>query len=566
MSTASDTQTRTAPAPADPRPSAGASAPGSQDSEVLLSVENLRIGFGHDEPVVHNSSFQLRRGQCLAIVGESGSGKSVTARAVIGLAGRRARVEAARLELDGIDLLRLSERRWREVRGNRIGFVLQDALVSLDPLRTVGAEVSEAVGAHHPELTKAQRKQRAIELLGSVGIPDPELRAEQLAHELSGGLRQRALIATALAGDPDVIIADEPTTALDVTVQAQILELFDELKSEGRALLVISHDLAVVGRLADRIAVMRNGRIVEHDDSDRVLFAPEDDYTRMLIDAVPEGRSPALGEVTGPVVARVEAVEKTFASPDGSVRNAVDGVSFELRAGETLGLVGESGSGKTTTARILLGLTAPDAGRVEIDGTAWADLSRGARIAHRRSVQTVYQDTLGSFDPRYSVEKILHEALGVTGLPRSARRARTAQLLDAVGLSRTVLGRRPLDMSGGQRQRVAIARALAPQPRIIVCDEPVSALDVSIQAQVLDLLTELQRETGVAYLFISHDLSVINHVSHRVLVMKSGRVVEHGEVEDVFTRPQHPYTAELVAAIPRLHAPAEIPIRKDTAL
>jgi peptide/nickel transport system ATP-binding protein len=563
--TAADTHTTTAPANASPHSSVGASAPQDQDAEVLLSVENLRIGFGHDEPVVHDSSFELRRGQCLAIVGESGSGKSVTARAVIGLAGRRARVEAARLELDGIDLLRLSERRWRDVRGNRIGFVLQDALVSLDPLRTVGAEVAEAVGAHHPELTKSQRKQRAIELLGRVGIPDPELRAEQLAHELSGGLRQRALIATALAGDPDVIIADEPTTALDVTVQAQILELFEELKSEGRALLVISHDLAVVGRLADRIAVMRNGRIVEHDDADRVLFAPEDDYTRMLIDAVPDGRSSALAEVTGPVVARVEAVEKTFASPDGSIRRAVDGVSFELRAGETLGLVGESGSGKTTTARILLGLTAPDAGRVEIDGTAWADLSRTERISHRRSIQTVYQDTLGSFDPRYTVERILHEALGVTGLPRSERRVRSAELLDSVGLSRTVLGRRPLDMSGGQRQRVAIARALAPQPRIIVCDEPVSALDVSIQAQVLDLLTELQRETGVAYLFISHDLSVIHHVSHRVLVMKSGRVVEHGEVEDVFTRPQHPYTAELVAAIPRLLAPAETPTRKDTS-
>lgn len=529
----------------------------------LLTVQNLTVGFGHEPAVVADSSFDLFRGECLAVVGESGSGKSVTARALIGLAGQRARVKASKLQLDDIDLLSMSERQWQDVRGNRIGFVLQDALVSLDPLRTVGQEVEEAIQAHQPGLTKTQRWARSIELLTRVGIPNPQQRAKQLAHELSGGLRQRALIATALAGDPDLIIADEPTTALDVTVQAQILELFEELKREGRAVLIISHDLAVVGRLADRIAVMNHGHIVEYGRADQVLFAPDNEYTCLLIDAVPDGRSPLLGEVSDTIVASAEAVAKSFPTPDGGTQKAVDGVSFELRVGETLGLVGESGSGKTTTARILLGLTEPDSGRVEIDGIAWSELDRRQRLAQRRSIQTIYQDTLGSFDPRYTVSKVIDEALSVADVSRRQRKVRAAELLDAVGLSTSVLERRPLELSGGQRQRVAIARALAPQPRLIVCDEPVSALDVSVQAQVLDLLTELQRETGVSYLFISHDLSVINHVSHRVLVMKDGQVVEHGEVEQVFTSPQHPYTDELVAAIPRLLVPQHIPTRTE---
>ena len=524
----------------------------------LLSVRNLRIGFGNAAPIVVDSSFELNRGECLAIVGESGSGKSLTARALIGLAGARSNVEASQLELDGIDLLSLDERSWGKIRGSKIGFVLQDALVSLDPLRTVGREVEEAIKVHNPGMTKLERRQRMLDLLERAGIPDPEQRAGQLPHELSGGLRQRALIATALAGDPDLIIADEPTTALDVTVQAQILALFEQLKKEGRALLIISHDLAVVGRLADRIAVMKSGEIIEQGDSDLVLYAPAQAYTRELINAVPQGRSTGLeAAAEGKVVARLTSVTKAFTSPDRKVRMAVDDVSLELRAGETLGLVGESGSGKTTTARILLGLTKPENGTVEIDGVPWADLTRREQATQRRRIQVVYQDTLGSFDPRYTVARVIGEALSVAGVSRKDQRARSIELLDSVGMPASSLDRRPLELSGGQRQRVAIARALAPRPRVIVCDEPVSALDVSIQAQVLELLTDLQRETGVAYLFISHDLSVINHISHRVLVMKDGRIVEQGAVDQVFTEPKHSYTAELVAAIPRLRSSVE---------
>ncbi|WP_403022131.1 dipeptide ABC transporter ATP-binding protein [Salinibacterium sp. GXW1014] len=522
----------------------------------LLTVDGLRVRFGRDTTVVHDTSFTITRGKCLAIVGESGSGKSVTARALIGLVGGEATVEARRLELDGVDLSRASQRQWRDIRGNRIGFVLQDALVSLDPLRTVGAEVDEAIRVHAPELTKAQRRERVLHLLERVGIPDPEARSAQLPHELSGGLRQRALIATALAGDPELLIADEPTTALDVTVQAQIMELFESLKAEGRALLVISHDLAVVGRLADTIAVMNQGRIVEQGPAEDVLFRPNDDYTRLLIDSVPEARPERAGTPPGEIVADVAGVTKRYPSGDGSTRTVVDDVSFQLRVGETLGIVGESGSGKTTTSRILLGLVEADAGRVEIDGRSWDELARRERVALRRSIQVIYQDTLGSFDPRYSVERVLEESLGVAGVERSRRAAAVGQLLDSVGLPATVRRRRPLELSGGQRQRVAIARALAPRPRVLVCDEPVSALDVSVQAQVLDLLADLQRETGVAYVFISHDLGVVSHVSDRVLVMKDGRAVEQGPVRQVFDNPTHPYTTQLIAAIPQLRAPA----------
>ncbi|MEZ7124926.1 ATP-binding cassette domain-containing protein [Nonomuraea sp. AD125B] len=397
-----------------------------------------------------------------------------------------------------------------------------------------------------------------LELLDSVGVPEPELRAGQLPHELSGGLRQRALIAAALAAGPELIIADEPTTALDVTIQAQVLDLLARIKAEGTSLLVISHDLAVVARLADRVAVMKDGVIVEQGPTAQVLGEPAHDYTKRLLRAIPaehtkgtrlSGTAPDGGvpprPVAGEVVLRARGVGKSFGG-----RAAVREVSFALRAAETLGIVGESGSGKTTTARIALGLTPPDTGTVEIHGRPW---TRGDR-AQRRDVQVVYQDTLASFDPRYTVAKVLAEALAVAGVPREHRRARSVELLELVGLGAEHLSRRPLKLSGGQRQRVAIARALAPSPSVIVCDEPVSALDVSVQAQVLDLLEDVQRETGVAYLFISHDLGVVHHLCDRVLVMKDGSVVEEGPVGTVFSEPAHPYTKELVAAIPRLAA------------
>ena len=549
----------------------------------LVSVENLTVSFGGHE-AVSDVSFTIDRGEGVAIVGESGSGKSVTARTLIGLTGDGARVAARRATFDGIDLTRLRERQWRGIRGSRIGFVMQDALVSLDPIRPVGHEIDEALRVS-TALGRAERDRRVIELLGRVGVPHPELRARQLPSQLSGGLRQRALIASAIAGDPELLIADEPTTALDVTVQAQILDLLDDLKNDGRALLVISHDLAVVSRVAERLLVVRQGRVVEAGDTREVFAAPAHEYTRALLAAIPAEHArgtrlvPGAGAATlvgerrpiGEVVARAEGVSKDFVGPDGVSRTVVDDVSFEVRAGETLGIVGESGSGKTTTGRIVVGLEAPTRGNVRIVGRGidgepvehdWATASRADRRALRRDVQIIYQDPLSSFDPRYTVGRVLAEALTVSGqATRSASvRARSIELLEQVGLGEEHLARRPLTLSGGQRQRVAIARALATEPRLILLDEPVSALDVSVQAQVLDLLADVQAATGVAYLFISHDLGVISHVSDRVLVLKDGRVVEQGDIDDVFARPQHAYTQQLLAAIPRIE-PARVSAR-----
>ncbi|OPC80297.1 ABC transporter ATP-binding protein [Embleya scabrispora] len=544
----------------------------------LLVVDGLDVAFRGREPVVRDVSFTLDRGECLAVVGESGSGKSVTARTLVGLTGDGARVTARRLAFDGTDLTALSEKRWRTLRGRRIGLVLQDALVSLDPLRTVGAEVAEALRTH-AVLPRGRVGARVLDLLTDVGIPNPARRARQYPHQLSGGLRQRALIASALAAGPELLLADEPTTALDVTVQAQVLTLLGRLRDEGTSVLMISHDLAAVARLADRVAVMYAGRIVEHGPTERVLAEPEHSYTRALLAAVPTGRakgtrlSAPVGATrtatppappVGDVLLDVAGIGKSFRGPDGTRQHAVRDVSFTVRSGETLGVVGESGSGKTTAARIVLGWERPDTGAVRFRDAPWSTLPESARRASRGRIQAVQQDPLGSFDPRYPVARILGEAVAAAGLPggrlrptRAAHRARVGELLDLVGLSEDLLDRRPRDMSGGQRQRVAIARALAPSPELIVCDEPVSALDVSIQAQILDLLADLRAELGLALLFISHDLGVIRHVSDRILVMKDGRVVESGDAERVFTRPEAPYTRELLAAIPRPPASAD---------
>ena len=537
-------------------------------AEAVLTVDNLRVAFGSSE-VVRGISFTARAGRCLAIVGESGSGKSVTARTLVGLTGDGATVHSDRLELNGIDLVGLGERAWRGIRGKDVGFVLQDALVSLDQLRRVGDEVAEPLVLHGWG-DKTSRPKRVIELLDSVGLPEPEMRARQRPYELSGGLRQRALIASAIALDPRLVIADEPTTALDVTVQAQVLDLLAASKERGTSIILISHDLSVVARLADEVAVMREGVIVEQGSTHEVLHDPQHEYTRALLDAVPSehtrgvrlvrGTEPSAPRERRPIdrgrpLLEARHLTKAYRGPDGVDRTVVDDVSFELYAGETLGIVGESGSGKTTAARIALALLEPEGGEVLLGGEPWSALSPRARRPLRNRVGVVFQDPLSSFDPRWSVGRIVADALSRGPNPpggKAERQDRVVGLLEKVGLGAAHLDAGPLRLSGGQRQRVAIARALAPEPELIICDEPVSALDVSIQAQVLDLLTDLQDDLGVSYLFISHDLGVIHHMSDRVLVMKDGKVVERGTADDIFLRPEHPYTQRLLTALPRL--------------
>ncbi len=558
----------------DQNPLSGPDQPGTS----LLAATDLRVTFGSGHlarEVVGGISFGVRPGECLAIVGQSGSGKSVTARTLIGLTGDGSQV-SGRLEFDGRDLATLTERQWRLIRGARIGFILQDALVSLDAVRPVGREIAEPLRLHRYG-PAAVRRARVIELLRQVGVPEPEMRSRQLPGELSGGLRQRALIATAIALDPQLLIADEPTTALDVTIQAQILGLLEESKRRDRALIVISHDLAVVGRLADRVAVMRDGLIVEQGATADILGRPQHPYTQSLLDAIPSAHSrgtrlsDSSGAARGPVTVAArpaaptgqapllvaDGLVKRYKGPDGKVRTVVDKVSFELRQGETLGVVGESGSGKTTTGRIVLAVTRPDEGEVRLHGQPWTSLSERQRRARRQHVGVVYQDPLSSFDPRWTVRRILSDALPAA-YANGSRPARIGELLQQVGLSDDMLDRRPLLLSGGQRQRVAIARALAPEPEIIVCDEPVSALDVSIQAQVLDLFADLQDQLGLSYIFISHDLGVIHHMSDRVVVMTHGRIVEQGDADAIFSHPAHPYTQRLLASLPQLSLQSEL--------
>ncbi|UCR84744.1 dipeptide ABC transporter ATP-binding protein [Pseudomonas chlororaphis] len=535
--------------------------------ESLIRVSDLQVRFGaHAAPTLKGISFELRRGECLALVGESGSGKSVTSRTLAGLTGANALIQASRLEFAGQDLRRFDERAWRRIRGAQIGFVMQDALGSLDPLRPVGKEIAEPLELHSP-LDRAQRQARVLELLRAVGVPEPELRARQYPFQLSGGLRQRALIASAIACNPRLLIADEPTTALDATVQAQVLDLLESLRGDSTAMLIVSHDLAVVSRLANRVAVMHNGVIVEQGSVEEVLHDPQHPYTQFLLRAgravhfrrpAPSPRpilsavAPVRGET--PPLLQVDELSKAFKGPDGRLRRVVDGVSLQLRRGQTLGIVGESGSGKTTLTRMILGLETPDSGDIQLLGQLWLSLPDAQKRQLRRSIQVVFQDPLSSFDPRYSVQRVLFEALQVAGHPRRDWAHKAAELLGLVRLDTALLGRRPLELSGGQRQRVAIARALAAGPKILVCDEPVSALDVSVQAQILELLDDLKQRLGLACLFISHDLGVINHVSDAVLVMKDGRVVEAGPVREVFDHPQHPYTLALLDAIPHLES------------
>ncbi|MEU3692781.1 ABC transporter ATP-binding protein [Streptomyces narbonensis] len=613
----------------------------------LLEVQGLDVEFttpdGGALHAVRDVSFTLRRGETLAVVGESGSGKSTTALALLRMLPGTGRITGGSVRLDGQDLATADESALRAVRGARVGMVFQDPMTALNPVLTVGRHLDEVLRAHGGRDRKARRT-RAVELLGLVGIPDPERRLDDHPHQFSGGQRQRVLIAMALAGEPDILLADEPTTALDATVQDQILTLLGDLtRTTGTALVLITHNMGAVARACDRVLVMYGGTVVEDGPTAEVLSRPRHPYTAGLLAAVPRlsapsgtrltgipgtppdlslpltgcafaarcalaetrchtttpplttvaGTSTGTGTSTGPgtatstgiatetvraacllaaerteplpppppparidrpapgaVVLSAEGLRKTYKSRRRSF-TALDGVSLTLAAGETLGIVGESGSGKSTLARVLAHAHPSDGGRILLDGRDVTRPGRAALHSVRRRVQMVFQDPYASLNPRMTVGEIVAEPLRAFGTVAPGERAeRVAELLRLVGLDPAAAGRHPRSFSGGQRQRVGIARALAPEPAVLICDEPVSALDVSVQAQIVGLLTDLQRDLGLALVFIAHDLAVVRQVSHRIAVMHEGRIVETGAADELCERPHDPYTRALLAAAP----------------
>ena len=537
----------------------------------LLSVRDLRVSFG-DTPAVHGVDLDVLPGERVAIVGQSGSGKSTVVAAILRLLPGAGHITGGTIELAGpdggsLDLAQATEAPMRQVRGARIGLVPQDPSTNLNPSMKVGAQIADALRAHglrgHDEVQR-----RVVALMSEAGIPEAERRAGQFPHEFSGGMRQRVLIAIALAREPQLLIADEPTSALDVTVQRQILNHLQTLvESRGTSLLFITHDLGLAADRTDRIVVMLEGRVVEQGTPEQILRRPQHEYTKRLVAAAPTLASATalrrgeavLDDTTDAKEARVDPIltvtdlvkEFRLRGRRGEQVRAVDHVSFEVPRGTTTAIVGESGSGKTTVARIVLGLESATSGSALIDGES-ITASRGAsRRALRRRVQPVFQDPYGSLDPSFSVERLIDEPLRIFGVgDRTSRRQRVAELLDQVALPRSVAQSRPNELSGGQRQRVAIARALALEPELLICDEAVSALDVLVQEQILELLGDLQRRLGLSYLFITHDLAVVRQIAHDVVVMRKGAVVERGSVDDIFLSPRAEYTTELLGAIP----------------
>ena len=567
------------------------------DIRPILAVEGLSIDARTPDglrPVLENISFTLQPRETLCLAGESGSGKSLTALSIMRLLSSSLRQRGGSIKLDGRELTTLPERRMRQVRGGEVAMIFQEPMTSLNPVMTIGAQLVEAIREHGsalPESTPslprmkedvpvrsgalvgadASPEARARAMLDAVHITDPARRMGQYPHELSGGMRQRVMIAMALSCRPKVLIADEPTTALDATVQAQILKLMRELRSEfGTAILLITHDMGVVAEMADRVALLRSGEMVEEGRTANIFERPQHPYTRQLLEAVPRlgafaGTDAPLRVTTAPPppvspgpVLFVKDLRVSYGKPAGLFgagappAPTVKDVGFEIKAGQTLGLVGESGSGKSTIGKAVLGLV-PFSGDVVIDGDAIAGLSPRAMRPVRRKAQMIFQDPYASLDPRMSVGEAIAEPLAIHGVGTArSRRDRVAALLERVHLQPDHASRYPHEFSGGQRQRICIARALAVEPKLIVADESVSALDVSVRARVLDLLLELQEELGLAYLFISHDMAVVERMSHQVAVMQGGRIVEHGSRRQVFEAPQEVYTRALLDAVPTI--------------
>ena len=533
-------------------------------ANTLLDIEDLCVDLppGADRAhAVEELTLTLERDEILCVVGESGSGKSVMARSIMRLLPPRLRSSAGRIRFAGEDLLAASEARMRAIRGGQIAMIFQEPMTALNPLLTIGRQVDEVLEVH-TDLKQAKRFERILEMLDDVRLPDPERIVNAYPHELSGGQRQRAMIAMALILDPAVVIADEPTTALDVTTQAQILALLKELQREHHTGVVfITHDFGVVAEIADRVAVMQHGRLVEAGPADEVLNRPQHAYTRSLIAAVPSlvPRERALA-ARADTFFEVRGLDKRFSSGGGffggkdvRVVHAARGVAFTIRRGETLGLVGESGSGKSTVARCVVRLVEADGGEILLDGTDLLRLSRREMIAYRRRVQMIFQDPYASLNPRLKVDKLIAQGPMIHGVGEKQAIAQARELLHLVGLDPRSADRYPHEFSGGQRQRIGVARALALDPEMLVADEPVSALDVSVQAQVLELLAQIREQFHLTMLFITHDLRVAAQVCDSVAVMQNGELVEHGATGELFANPRHPYTRALLDAVPGKH-------------
>ncbi len=542
----------------------------------VLAIERLTVDLPPwaDRPhAVEDVTLELQHDEILCVVGESGSGKSVMARSILGLfPSRHVRPSEGRILYGGEDLLKAAPERLRAVRGSRIAMIFQEPMTALNPVLTIGRQIEEVIEVHQ-SASRETRRRRVLDMLSAVHLPEPVRMYNAFPHQISGGQRQRAMIAMALTLEPDILIADEPTTALDVTTQAQILALIREIQSTRHmAVLFITHDFGVVAEIADRIAVMQRGRLVEHGPAERILDAPHEPYTRTLLAAVPglTPASPRKAFAQASVAMRVSGLEKTYRSGglffggSANVIHAVKGVAFEIHRGETLGIVGESGSGKSTVARCVARLVAADAGEIRVGNTDFGRLTHGALREARKRIQMVFQDPYASLDPRRTVGNLIAEGPIVHGTPPAAAWQRALELLELVGLDRRAAGRYPHEFSGGERQRIGLARALALDPEVLIADEPVSALDVSVQAQVLRLLADIRERLGLTVLFITHDLRVAAQVCDSIAVMRQGEIVEYGLTAEVFAAPRHAYTRELFAAVPgrarsERRAPAGIP-------